>query len=140
MNKKVTAKISLFLAGIVLLVFAVFPHHHHADYICFNLAHCSQSAETTHHCSHEHDSHSDEEGCIQYLFQTQVERTLSISHSDNCQDGHCHHFTFLLSTLTGFLNGVLLDSVTDKYPDIRDEALPNVLYAADLSGRAPPCV
>ena len=87
MHKKLKVILPLYLAGMIMLAFAVLPHHHHKEVICFTPAHCTETAETE---NHRHDSDIPHEGCVRQLFQTQVTRSLSLS--DDCPDGHCHHF------------------------------------------------
>lgn len=138
MRKRITTILPLYLACIILLAFVVFPHHHHTDYICFNVSHCgTQQAEPTQQHSHEHDPFTGDEGCMKSLFQTEIERSLSLNHHDTCQ-AHCHHFTISLFTLAGLVDCLLFETTADDFPDSRDEMLPSVFYATDLSGRAPP--
>lgn len=140
MRRKFTATLSLYIAGMIMLVFAMLPHHHHNSFICFNSSHCEQTAEnSTKSDSHEHDPFSHEGGCVKHLFQTEIERGISLRHDDSCH-GACHHFTIPAFVLAGFINALLFETTTDAFPDAQDEALPSVLYAADLSGRAPPFI
>lgn len=141
MRIKLTAILSLYFACMIMLAFAVFPHHHHSDYICFAATHCPETAGTDHH-SHEHDPFAGEEGCVQHLFQTEITKSLSLDHSKICPDGHCHHFSIALFKWAGLMNLHALEADNDvSLPDIiYYEKLHGVLYTTDLSGRAPPAL
>ena len=134
MHKKLKVILPLYLAGMIMLAFAVLPHHHHKEVICFTPAHCTETAETE---NHRHDSDIPHEGCVRQLFQTQVTRSLSLS--DDCPDGHCHHFIALL-TLSSLIFEILsLDAGNYILPDTAyREKLHAILRTTDLAGRAPP--
>lgn len=136
MLKKITAILFLSLASIIILAFAVIPHHHHQDYICFNSLHCEGHTSSEEH-SHdgEHDSYA--HSCVKNLFETQVSRTQSSVHS--CDDGNCFHFTQIL-----FLSSDILSLLSQKADETLmsrpyyKEKLHSAYYISDLSGRAPP--
>lgn len=134
MRKKITAILPLYLAGLIMLAFAVFPHHHHHEYICFTTTHCVEQGEgETHH----HDSSSEHEECVNQLFQTQITRGLSLT--DCCQDGHCHHFITPLFLASAIFELLSLNAANDILPDTAfREKLHSILRTTDLSGRAPP--
>lgn len=134
MHKKLKVILPLYLAGMIMLAFAVLPHHHHKEVICFTPTHCTETAETE---NHRHDSDIPHEGCVRQLFQTQVTRSLSLS--DNCPDGHCHHFIAPL-TLSSLIFEILsLDAGNYILPDTAyREKLHAILRTTDLAGRAPP--
>lgn len=137
MLKKKIAILPLFVTCMFMLVFAIFPHHHHHEFICFNKVHCEQ-AESESHKSHQHFPCSEEDECIAGLFQAEVQKSLSLNHSDICADGHCHHFTiasYLMSELSDLLQ---IEQQKHSFPDVRDEILCSAVFAADKAGRAPP--
>ena len=135
MHKKLKVILPLYLAGIIMLAFAVLPHHHHSELICFTPAQCTESTETA--TSHDHDSNLPHEGCVRHLFQTQVTRSLSLS--DDCPDGHCHHFTAPLILTSLIFELLSLDAGNYILPDTAyREKLHAILRTNDLAGRAPP--
>lgn len=136
MPKKYTVLFFLTLASLTMLVFAVLPHHHHEEYICFNTIHCEDEG-TTHQHSHDDSPFNDKGGCVRNLFQTQVSRIQSLEHS--CTDGHCHHFTRTLFLMSDILTLLSLEAETKIFPQILyEEKLHSACYTSDLSGRAPP--
>lgn len=135
MRKKITAILPLYLASMIMLAFAVIPHHHHSEYICFNTTHCEEGIPE----EEEHDHDAGETGCVKYLFQTEITKSLSLAHSDNCQGGHCHHFIFSSFTLAAIMDILSLEIHQDVLPDnAYHEKLHSVLYTTDRAGRAPP--
>lgn len=134
MRKRLTALLPLYIAGIVMLAFAVIPHHHHNELICFTVSHCGETSDTEHH---HHDPFAANEGCAKHLFQTQVTRSLSID--DDCPSGHCHHFITPMFLATGIFNIRSIQAGNDKFPDTSyREKLHSILYTSHLGGRAPP--
>lgn len=134
MHKKLKIILPLYLAGMIMLAFAVLPHHHHKEVICFTPAHCMETAETE---NHRHDSDIPHEGCVRQLFQTQVTRSLSLS--DDCPDGHCHHFIAPLALSSLIFEILSLDAGNYILPDTAyREKLHAILRTTDLAGRAPP--
>ena len=114
MHKKLKVILPLYLAGMIMLAFAVLPHHHHKEVICFTPAHCTETAETE---NHRHDSDIPHEGCVRQLFQTQVTRSLS---------------SLIFEILS-------LDAGNYILPDTAyREKLHAILRTTDLAGRAPP--
>lgn len=65
MSNRITAYIYILLANIILLAFAVIPHHHHDVKVCFTSYHCQNNAkESKHNESHQHDGpNSDNNNC-----------------------------------------------------------------------------
>lgn len=136
MKIKLTAILPLYLACMVMLAFAVLPHHHHSEYICFTTLHCEATPEADGHPSHDHGPFAGEEGCVKHLFQTEITRNLSLDHTNSCQ-GHCHHFSISLFTLADLFSFKADEDA--PLPDIAyHEKLHGVLYAATRAGRAPP--
>lgn len=133
MRKKLKVIFPLYIAGIIMLAFTVLPHHHHNELICFTPAQCTEMTETE---SHQHDQ-IPHEGCVKQLFQTQITRNLSLS--DDCPDGHCHHFTVPLVLSSLIFELLSLDAGNYTIPDTGyREKLHTILRTADLAGRAPP--
>ena len=137
MLKKYTAITFLSFASMILLAFAVFPHHHHQEYICFNDIHCEQESPEAHH-SHEDGPFSNSGGCVKHLFQTHISRSQTLVHS--CEEGHCHHFIltpFLPSDLLAILS---LKAESKIFPlfSYYKEKLHHNSFVFDFSGRAPP--
>lgn len=134
MRKKLKAILPLYFAGIIMLVFTVLPHHHHDELICFTPTQC---IETTGAASHHHDANLPHEGCVKQLFQTQITRSLSLS--DDCPDGHCHHFIIPLALSSLIFELLSLDAGNYILPDTAyREKLHAILRTNDLAGRAPP--
>lgn len=142
MRKKVAAILPLYLASMIMLAFAVFPHHHHAEYICFNSTHCEQTVPDKEDHSkehHDHDPFTEDGGCVQHLFQTEITKSLSLTHSDNCGGNCFHHFAISLFTLSGIMDILSLEAHQEVLPDkVFLEKLHSVLYTTDRAGRAPP--
>lgn len=134
-RKKIAAILPLYLAGIIMLAFAVLPHHHHNEYICFSNTHCAPVEEA----SHQHDEPAPaHEGCVKHLFQTQVTRNLSLH--DNCAEGHCHHFIVPLILSSVIFELLSLEAGNNILPGTSyREKLHSILRTTDLAGRAPPC-
>lgn len=136
MRKKRTALLPLYVAGLIMLAFAVLPHHHHNEFICFTVSHCSETPVTEQN-QHHHDPFSTNEGCVKQLFQTQVTRNLSID--DNCPSGHCHHFITPMFMSMAIFDILSIQASNDKFPDtFYREKLHSILYTTNLAGRAPP--
>ena len=135
MLRKVTAIFFLTLASMIMLAFAVLPHHHHQEYICFNAEHCSAELPDA---AHSHDTETNH-GCVKNLFQTQISRNQSLVHS--CSEGHCHHFTFLAYIVPNALSFLLPESNKRIQPfPFYQERLHHFCYISRLSGRAPPFI
>lgn len=137
MLKKYTAVILLSFASMVLLAFAVFPHHHHQDYICFNDIHCEQESPET-QSSHGHDPCRNSGDCVKYLFQTHISRSQTLAHT--CAEGHCHHFIlspFLPSDLLAVLSLEAEIKIIPLFAYYK-EKLHSSRLVFDLAGRAPP--
>lgn len=136
MLKKITAILFLSFASMIILAFAVIPHHHHQDYICFNSLHCEGHPSSEQH-SHDGEQDGHEHSCVKNLFQTQISRIQSSVHS--CDDGRCFHF---IQTL--FLSSDILSLLSQKAdetlmpPSYYKEKLHSACYISDFSGRAPP--
>lgn len=126
MRKKLTVILPLYLASLVLLAFSVFPHHHHASFICFNTVH-DLSAEHPHHHTH---PEIPEKGCnIQYLFQADDIKTFSdtpVSFAPFC------------CTLTERLELSYTEQAADFRPDAADDALRQLLFSSPEFTRGPP--
>lgn len=137
MLRKFTAIFLLSLASAVMLAFAVFPHHHHQEYICFTTTHCQNEAENE---QHSHDDNSDSNsshGCVKSLFQTQISRGLSLEH--HCEGGHCHHFTVSLFLAANILELLSIEAENQYFPDdYYLEKFHSTCYISNLAGRAPP--
>lgn len=130
---KWTAILPLYFASVIMLAFAVFPHHHHHTFICFNSTECTETTTEEHH---DHGPYAGE-SCVKHLFQTEVTRSLSLN--DTCSDGHCHHFItpFFLSTdIFQLLSSEIVNEVLPGNP--YRERLYSAIYTADITGRAPP--
>lgn len=133
MRKKLKVILPLYLAGMIMLAFAVLPHHHHSELICFTPTHCTETGAE----NHQHDSNLPHESCVRQLFQTQVTRNLSLS--DECPDGHCHHFIVPLALSSLIFERLSLDAGNYILPDTAyREKLHAILRTNDLAGRAPP--
>lgn len=135
MRKKLTAILPLYLAGMIMLAFAVFPHHHHDRFICFNTTVC-HSAENSEHHTH---GNSSGESCVKHLFQIKMNRNLSLH--DSCHEGHCQHFVlpFLLSAEIFRLLSLNHTEEGKSVPVYR-ETLHPVDYISPSTGRAPPTI
>ena len=136
MRKKRTAILPLYLAGMILLAFTVFPHHHHNNYICFNVSHC-EKADGKH--NHQHDSGREESGCISHLFQTQIHGNSSRNiFSENHEHIPFHHFLFSCYMLTETVGFYILEVESACFPKAPDENFRILLLTADKASRAPP--
>ena len=136
MFRKFTALLFLSLASIIMLAFAVVPHHHHQEYICFNSIHCEKQDSPTPH-SHDEAPEDSDHGCVRNLFQTQISRVQTLAHP--CEDGHCFHFIqalFLSSDILTLLSLEAENKTTSFTP--YEEKLYSACYTSDLAGRAPP--
>ena len=119
-----------------MLTFAVIPHHHHQEYICFNKVHCETETHTGQPASNESPAHANH-GCVKNLFQTQISRIQSLEHS--CSEGNCHHFTIVSFLVPDLLALLSLEADNLALPDtVYRERLHSFLYTSDFSGRAPP--
>jgi len=135
MLKRTTAILFLTFASLIMLAFAVVPHHHHQEFICFNSTHGE------HHFPAERHSPGDNpiqtgHHCVKNLFQTQVSRVQSLQHT--CGE-HCHHFifvSFLVPDLSVFSSPKANGHVLPNTP-YRERLHPSV-YTSGFSGRAPP--
>ena len=134
--KKFTAILFLAFTTLVMQAFAVFPHHHHQEYICFATSHCPQDAEHEQH-SHDHDTQKSNPGCVQNLFQTQLSRTLTLEHS--CGEGHCHHFIHMPFLAADILEFLSYEAENIPFSSLcYREKLHAACYTSDIAGRAPP--
>lgn len=134
MLRKITAILFLTFASMVMLAFAVVPHHHHQEYICFNEEHCSDELPGIPH-SHDTEPVQTNHGCVKNLFQTQISRHQSPEQSYN--NGH-----WLL-----WAPFLLPDDSSLSLPVLNRQNLSFTLYRknfrslyciSQLSGRAPP--
>lgn len=135
MARRIVAISFLTLASMVMLAFAIMPHHHHQAYICFNNVHCEQEAPDGHH--HDSDPVDSGHGCVRNLFQALVGRIQSLAHT--CGEGHCHHFTVILFLVPDL--SALFDFATGKQAlchAVYRERLYDSVYISDFPGRAPP--
>jgi len=63
MIKRKAAVAFLFIAGILFLVHAVVPHHHHGNLICFAKSHCTDEYPSGNRESSPDNHHHDNDGC-----------------------------------------------------------------------------
>lgn len=137
MVRKIVTIFFLALASMTMLAFAIMPHHHHQEYICFNRVHCEQDVPDGHH-HHDTDPVDSGHGCVRNLFQAPVSRIQSFDHT--CSEGRCHHFSailFLVPDLSA-LFAFTTDGRICCHPVFR-ERLYDSVYISDFTGRAPPC-
>lgn len=135
MIKKIASISSLYLAGIILLVFVIFPHHHHEEFICFTTSHCCETAAPE---NHQHQSHSDNEGCVSQLFQTDVYQNSRQLTSGEGSDPH--HFTISLCTLAEIILILSFGATRNIFPVPRNEVFDKLLIADRKATRAPPVI
>lgn len=137
MRKKLAIILPLYLAGMILLTFAVLPHHHHKNYICFNVTHCeTPSGEDNHH---QHDADSEEAACISHLFQTQINSSSSKSvFGENHEHIPFHHSLFSCYILTETIGLPVSVVESVSYPKAPDENFRMLFLTADKASRAPP--
>lgn len=131
--KKYVTLFFLMLVNVVMLGFTIIPHHHHEQYICFNLNHCSQN-HPVHSQSHSHDEENG--SCVNHLFQTQVNRQGNNSEHQENNDHLSFSSLFLdserIELHIELLAGKLLATIPYK------EKLHSELYLSIQAGRAPP--
>lgn len=137
MRKKIISILSLYFAGMILLAFLVFPHHHHSHFICFNTSHCQQEAQAD-NTSHDHSPYSDKAGCVDRLFQAEIAKNVSRQLTDNGEGGQNHHFTISFYTLSDILGILSFNTGSDRFPDPRDEIFHQLISATHQGTRAPP--
>lgn len=139
MLRKYTAILFMSLASVIMLAFTVFPHHHHQEYICFEISHCAGENNTASH-SHDEEIPSDNGyGCVRNLLQTQISRSQNLEHS--CTQGHCHHFT-ISPFLVADIFQLLSYQAEKKNPPavFYREKLYSAYCISPLAGRAPPFI
>lgn len=137
MRKKIAAILPLYLAGMILLAFAVFPHHHHESYICFNAIHCQ--AENNGEQAHHHNETSEKGHCVQYLFQTDHVKTSARYLEEAGEKGIPHHFMFICCTFTQRLSVSFPANAPNLLPDASDDILRQLLLSSSEYTRGPPC-
>ena len=140
MLKKFTAIFFITLASMIMHTFAAIPHHHHLNYICFNSNHCETNLPVDQH-SHDNEDNNNpahpNHGCIRNLFQTQISRIESLTHS--CAEGHCHHFIFIPFLVPDQLLLLSLEAEElAESPIVYREKLHVIYYISSISGRDPP--
>lgn len=134
MKKKLTILLPLYLAGAILLAFVVFPHHHHDNYICFNTHHSASEENPDHH---RHGPFSEKGGCVDHLFQTQ----LNNNSGRNLQDDNAtsySHIPFLDCLLSEIIGISLYQADSLGFPATQDENLYAFLLISSRATRAPP--
>ena len=130
----ITAIFRISVASIIMLAFAVIPHHHHGDYICFEATHCESGAPIPGHTPEKNipDTHH---SCGRNLFQTQPIRNSSSSHS--LDEGKYFIETFfILSDLLNFLSSEAENKLL--FSGFYREKFHATCFIFDFSGRAPP--
>lgn len=134
MIRKFTAITFLSIASMIMLAFAVFPHHHHNEYICFAVSHCQDEGEAG---QHSHDTGNSNHGCIKNLFQPQNNRGQHVDSQD--EEGTGHHFTIPLSLVSHVLEFLSSKAEPQGHHDnFYQEKLHPACYISTLAGRAPP--
>lgn len=134
MIRKFTAIAFLSIASMVMLAFAVFPHHHHDEYICFAISHCQEEGENG---QHSHDTEESNHGCVKTLFQPQINRGQNAEHQSG--EGIYPHFTLSLFLVSNILEFLSAEAEHKGYPDnYYQEKLHPACYIPVLAGRAPP--
>lgn len=137
MFRKITATFFLTLASVIMLVFAVIPHHHHQEYICFTTTDCGNQCPGGHHCTDEEAPAESSHDCVRTLFQTQVNRNQTLTHS--CESGHCHHFILNPFIVANILRLLSQEANTTIIPDsFFREKLHEIFFVSNFTGRAPP--
>lgn len=133
MKKKRIALLPLSLAGTILLVFAILPHHHHDNFICFSSHPCK-----SHECQSQQHQHSTSDcQCITHLLQTNTLKNLSQQSDDN------EHLIPLSLDLSFFIpedvfQNLLTSSTKEAFPLAKDEVVPHLFLFSHNAGRAPP--
>lgn len=132
--KKFTAILFISLASMIMLAFAVIPHHHHRDYICFETSHCESGSPMEGDTS-ETNSPDTHHNCSKNLFQAQIIRNSSALHSFD--EGS--HFIETLFVLSDILNFLSLEAENKfRFFEFYREKLHATCLIYDFSGRAPP--
>lgn len=131
--KKIATAFPLYLAGIILLAFAFFPHHHHDHYICFNNTHTHSSSQETKPAS----APFSKEHCIYYLFQTDLQKNTSRSAFQE-EGPDFHSFIFTCYVLAEILAGIKYATTVSPFPQAQDEAFHQLEWVSHKPSRAPP--
>lgn len=135
MSKKRTAISALYLAGMILLAFAVLPHHHHGTFICFNTCHCHTGSDQAQH-GHRHFPLGDEAGCVHKLFQAQPH---TVSNRSIEKDSQRELFPlFSWYCIPNETTGSYYEPGSYSFLPSRDENIPPFYLLCILPGRAPP--
>lgn len=133
MRKKLTVLLPLYLASLILLVFSVFPHHHHDSFICFNTVHDL----STEHSQHHPHPGIPEKGCnVQYLFQTDDFK--SFSRNPVQSEETAVPFAFFCCTLTEHLSIPCPVHSPDLWQHAVDDTFRQLLFSSPEFTRGPP--
>lgn len=134
----------ILISVVLLLVFAVFPHHHHGGMPCLTMEVCEDAkscCETHHHHDHGGCSGHEEGSCI-------IEDAVVVAHlhnelqykalqSDDCGLDSAHYIPicFIVADLLNFADDALLPP---EYPDGRQGDYTSADVSSPQGLRAPP--
>lgn len=140
MFKKAITSVFILIANIILLVHAVFPHHHHESQVCFTLSHChscevQSGTEPEHHSGK--DANGDTEDCVLKQIVALPDKT-SFRASDSPEE------TYQILTGDAILTfnekvDVPIGNLVSLNPRIEAFSFPD-LVSSSLGLRAPPAV
>lgn len=141
MIKKIIAFSLIFLANIVLLAHAVFPHHHHEQQVCIERTHCTSDTEAHVHNTfakdHQHDENANSTVCVlKQAFLIPSAQNRNLNNCDNCLDNHNHDF-YILSNF-GYVDLQPVSEVVTCNPKFPSFFISFVTTSLGL--RAPPIV
>lgn len=138
MKKRTTAIIPMYVAGWILLLFAVLPHHHHQAFICFNTSHCTDNHPEKH--SHDNAFPVHNSNCINYLLQTDQIKQLSRSADDSGENAlpfPLLSFCFLLAESPSVFPYFI---PAETFPEQKDDPIPTLLLTSSYPTRGPPAL
>lgn len=136
MRRKLAAILPLYLAGVLLLAFAVLPHHHHDSFLCFNATHCVAEEDEC-HTSHRHTESPEKGDCIQYLFRTEQAKILS-RHLSQGGDETPFPLVSFYCILPELLSVPFPTDTPIPLPEVRDDKPYRLLLSSHKLTRGPP--
>lgn len=144
MIKRTTAAIFVSLAGILMLVHAVVPHHHHYSEICFQKTHCEneQSTESENTPDRDHDSNNNDRHDVCVLNAPAVLPAGQDNHECKCISYTYKHAGAMFS-ITAILNSEQKHFIQDIKSDDSSQGIISISQLPDYSSvglRAPPLV
>lgn len=132
MRKKLTNILPLYLACSILLVFVVFPHHHHDNFICFSTQHCNISAHTEERSASVPHTHN--AGCVTQLLQTQPTE----SSRQQMDEGNSLPSFHIWGIIAENIYLSIFKTEVCPFPEAPDEVLPLLFFTSSKTSRAPP--